>query len=128
MKTVPVLSPNGWITTPEEGMSEIMAMYFANKRSQSDLFNIHSIAYDLAKSPDDTTSLSIQIQNSLLSLYNAYFPEGANVTVTTKLENVEKRHYRVQVQVECVDGGKPYNLATSYGNYTGGFARILEGQ
>lgn len=126
MKVVPTLNPNGWVTDPIYGMSEILAMYFSNKRSQSDLFEVRSIAYDLARHPDDPTGLASSVRESLTEMYTAYFPERVEVEVTTSLMEKPYRNYKLSVSVNCVSQGEVYSLAETYQKYEGGFKRILE--
>lgn len=126
MNVVPTLNPNGWVTDPIYGMSEVLAMYFSNKHSQSDLFEVRSVAFDLARHPDDPTGLTTSVKDSLSEMYSAYFPERVEVEVTTALVEKPYRNYKLSVSVNCVVEGKTYSLAETYQKYEGGFKRILE--
>lgn len=125
MKVVPTLNLNGWVKEPTSGMSELLAMYFNNKYSQSELFEIKSIMFDLASFPDDIIGLCNRVQVSLTDLYTAYFPEGVEVSVTNKLYEKPYRNYHLEVSVSCVVAGKTYSIADSYEKYDGGFKRYV---
>lgn len=127
MNKVPTFTTKGFVDDPVIGMSEIMAIYFANKKSQSDQFNVQSIARDIAESPEDAVTLTIIVRNSLTSLYRAYFPDGVDIEVVTTYDGtIEHRKYRLQVNVTCYVDGKPYNLGKTYTDYEGGFQELTE--
>lgn len=127
MNMVPTFTTKGFVNDPVIGMSEVMSIYFANKRSQSDQFIVQSIARDIAESPEDAVTLSIIVRNSLIALYKAYFPDGVDVDVTATYDStIEHRKYRLGVNVTCYVDGIPYSLGKTYTDYNGGFKELTE--
>lgn len=126
MRIVSSLNPQGYINDPILGMSEILANYFSNKHSQSNLFDVKSIASDLARHVEDPHGLAGAIQTSLEALYRAYFPEQVEVETNAVLVTTPYRQYRINVNVNCTSNGRTYNLAQGFEQHEGGFKRILE--
>lgn len=128
MKQVPTLNLNGYVTEPEKGLSEILAMYFANKRSQSDVFKVASIAHDIAESSEDAVYLATLIRMSLEKMYRAYYQDVVDIDVTPTYRKTDRGQWHIGVSVTVFDNGNSYSLATTYEEYEGGFKQLLEDQ
>lgn len=125
MRIVSSLNTQGYINDPILGMSELLANYFSNKHSQSNLFDVKSIANDLAKHVEDPHGLAGSIRTSLEAVYSAYFSQ-VEIEANAVIETKPFRHYRIKVNVNCTSNGRTYNLAQGFEQHEGGFKRILE--
>ena len=105
--TLPTLSLDGYLTNKHLLISKLWIYYLASNKSQSNTFSIHSFKYDLSTSTVDR-SLASTIENSLSSLFGAYFDKVA-ADVDVKTDSGTNTQY-CKIALTLTDDDKKYYL------------------
>lgn len=128
LKPLSTLSSNGILTSLPEIADRLMAYYFNNNATQSNIYrgNIASLPALIMRYKDDESRMANEIQQSMQRFLKNNF-ENAVVYVTTH-EVVEglQGAYNIRVDATVYDDGQQYSLGRILQIYQGKFKMIRE--
>lgn len=99
--TVPTLSASGWERGIKEKADRLFSYFLVSQFSQSQLYygNIKSLPYLIKLHPNNNTTLSQAIEDSLIDLFERYFQ---TVTANVSIVDVEGEGARQRIEIDVV--------------------------
>ena len=106
IRTIPVLGPDHWVTTPQQVFDQAMSDFFVSERSQDTLFrdSVTSLPWIMQSTMGDTTACCVLIQQQLQTYLMSYFNNVVVEAAEVVNEDSLKADIRIFVNCTASDG------------------------
>ena len=111
-KPLPTLSPSGWIHDVAKKADLLLSYFLVSEPAQSEIFNITTLQYILAKGGADDLILNGEITRALTNIFNAWFDSAPVIVVVRSGQDGDNEtKLDISKAVTIVEGNQTYELA-----------------